>query len=90
VAGFNLTGVKPAELRALYRDLQKQGVGLSMTGRTHVRLEFPNGARIVGPLTSGNRHAAKQMAGRIKRHTGWDPMSDPGARIESTTQGGAA
>jgi hypothetical protein len=83
VAGMNLTGVKPAELRALYRRLQQQGVGLSMTGRTHVRLEFPDGASITGPLTSGNRHAAKQMAGRIRRHTGWDPMSHPSGTMRA-------
>jgi hypothetical protein len=81
MAGMNLTGVKPAELRALYRDLQKQGVGLSMTGRTHVRLEFPDGATIVGPLTSGNRFAAKQMVGRIRRYTGWVAMSHPSGTI---------
>lgn len=74
---ISLTGVKPSELRALYRDLQKQGVGLSMTGRTHVRLEFPNGRTMTGPLTSGNRHAAKQLAGRIRKHADWDVMSDP-------------
>jgi hypothetical protein len=77
VSRISLTGVRPAELRALYRTLQKQGVGLSMTGRTHVRLEFPNGRTIVGPLTSGNRHAAKQMAGRIRKHAEWDVLSDP-------------
>lgn len=81
MSGLSLTGVKPAELRALYRSLQQQGVGLSMTGRTHVRLEFPDGARIVGPLTSGNRYAAKQLEGRIRRHTGWVLMSHPAGKI---------
>jgi hypothetical protein len=86
VKRLNLTGVKPGELRALYAGLQKQGVGLSMTGRTHVRLEFPNGRTMTGPLTSGNRHAAKQLAGRIRRHADWD-MSDPSRSVEGRKEG---
>jgi hypothetical protein len=86
VKRLTLTGVKPGELRALYSDLQKQGVGLSMTGRTHVRLEFPNGRTMTGPLTSGNRHAAKQLVGRIRRHADWD-VSHPPATVGGRKEG---
>lgn len=84
---ISLTGVKPSELRALYRDLQKQGVGLSMTGKTHVRLEFPNGRTMTGPLTSGNRHAAKQLVGRIRKHADWNVMSDPRRNVGVRKEG---
>lgn len=52
---LSLSGVRPKELRAVYRAWRKEGVELSLTGGNHVRAVWPDGFTYTGPLTSGSR-----------------------------------
>ena len=65
------SGVRPKELAALYRAVERSGVGVSQTGSGHVRMAFPDGSVAFGPLTSGDPNAHKIVARGLRARHGW-------------------
>jgi hypothetical protein len=67
---LSLSGVRPGELRAVYRQWQREGVDLSLTGGNHVKAVWPDGFTYIGPLTSGDRYVHRKVltsAVRLRR-----------------------
>jgi hypothetical protein len=91
VAGMNLRGVRPAELRDLYRTLQQQGADLSVTRRSHVRIELPNGNVLTGPMSGSDRRGVLALRKNLRVYGRWDvdtgsALSDPCDVVASTTR----
>ena len=81
----NLRGVRPAELRDLYRTLISQGAELSVNRRSHMRVVLPNGRTLTGALSSSDRRSVHAFRTSLRLH-GWDvangrPLSHPDGRV---------
>jgi hypothetical protein len=61
-----LTGVRPKELGDVYRAAMAAGCTCHVTKGTHVKVSFPKGGSLTGPLTGGGR-ADKMMRSRLRR-----------------------
>lgn len=61
-----LNSVKPKELAEVYRAAIEQGCTCYVTKGTHVKVSFPEGGSVQGPLTGGSR-SDKMMRSRLRR-----------------------
>lgn len=67
---MRLTGVRPKELRDLYRALERSGVDIEQTQNSHIRMTGPDGSVEYGPLTSSDPNVHRIVARRA-RARGW-------------------